>query len=183
MNKRIVKNITLSVLLTVFICVSVLSLGGCYRGPLFNREHLQEHLVPDLPQPRTFMGIYHGDDIKVRMTQEKFDKYVVSVYEYLLSCNFAKFGTRGEDNSTMFGMRHYVNEDVSELSDFYIKRYAGSSADDSYLYVFVWANETSELSGSYGSWIAHYLELYYNTDEGKMHMQLCYRIAPYSFKD
>ena len=183
MNKRVLKNITLCILAAVFLCLSCVGFSGCYRGPFFKKEHLQEHLVPYLPKPKTLMWRYRGYEIKVKMTQDEFNDYVESVYEYLRSCNFERFGTRGEDNSSMFGVRYYVNVDVHELSDFYVTQHM-ASVDDYKIYVFVWANETSELSGDYGSWIAHYLELRYDKDtDGKMYMNLCRPIVPYDFRD
>ena len=183
MNKRIIKNITLFILLAVFICLSCLCFSACYRGPFFKKEHLEEHLVPDLPKPRLFMWIYRGYEIEVRMTREKFDEYVVAVYEYLLSCNFERFGTRGKLSSGLIGMQYYVNLDVKELSDFFILQEMADEGNNFYKYVFVWANETSELKGDYGSWIAHYLELRYKDADGKMFMNLCQPIVPYIFKD
>ena len=183
MKRRLLKNITLCILLVAFICLSCLSFSGCYRGPFFKRAHLQEHLVPDLPKPKALMWFYRGEIIEVKMTQAQFDEYVEAVYEYLLSCNFERFGTRGEDNSNLFGVRYYVNVDVSELSDFYVLEEFVDHIYDYYKYVFVWANETIELEGDYGEWIAHYLELYYDGDDSKMHMNLCRPIVPYDFKD
>ena len=180
MKRRILKNITLCILLATFICLSCLTFSACYNGPFFKKEHLEEHLVPDLPKPKAMMWLYRGSEIKVPMTQEKFDKYVESVYEYLLSCNFARFGTRGE-RAAGFAMRYYVNVDVSELSDFYVLQKMADEGNNYYQYVFVWADEIYEKSGS---WIEHYLELRYDKDtNGKMYMNLCRPIVPYTFKD
>lgn len=183
MNKRLLKNITLCILLVVFICLSCLSFSGCYRGPFFKKEHLQEHLVPDLPKPTIFAWRYRGSAIEVRMTKGQFDKYVESVYEYLLSCNFARFGTRGELYSGLIGMTYYVNVDVSELSDFYILQEMADHEYDHYMYVFIWANETSKENGDYGDWLSHYLKMYYDASAHKMNMELCRTWRPYIFEE
>ena len=184
MNKRLLKNITLCILLVVFICLSCLSFSGCYRGPFFKKEHLAKHLVPDLPQPKALMWLYRGSEIEVRMTQEKFDQYVESVYEYLLSCNFARFGTRGELCSGLIGMTYYVNVDVYKLSDFYILQEMADPSHNFYMYVFVWANEYGKLYNSdvTETWLPHYLEIYYDASTNKMTMELCQALNPYIFE-
>ena len=182
MNKRILKNITLCILLIIFICISCIGLSGCYRGPFFDKEHLAEHLVPDLPQPKNFMWFYRGSDIKVKISQEDFDNYVASVYEYLLSCNFEKLGTRGELYSGFIGMTYYVNLDVHELSDFYILQEMADESHNYYTYVFVWANEYGQMGNS-ENWIPHYLKLYYKYDTGTMFMELCKVLNPYTFEN
>ena len=179
MTKRIIKNITLCVLLIMFVCISCIGFSGCYNGPFFDKEHLSSHLVPDLPQPKKSMQSYRGNQIKVEMTKEQFDQYVVTVYEYLLSCNFEKLGTQGELAPYLVGVKYYVNLDVSELSDFYILQEMADKNNNYYKYVFVWANVYSETDND---WISHYLELRYEDNVGKMFMELCYALAPYVFE-
>ena len=181
MSKRILKNITLCILLVIFICISCIGLSGCYRGQFFDKGHLTEHLVPDLPQPQKDMSAYSGSYITVKITEEEFDDYVVSVYEYLLSCNFEKLGTRGEFYSGLISMTYYVNEDVSELSDFYILQEMADKSHNYYTYVFVWANEYGRV-GDNENWIPHYLELHYDYDIGIMYMELCYTFNTYTFE-
>lgn len=183
MNRRILKSITVSIMLFVLISLSCVCFSGCYRGPFFKKEHLEKHLVPDLPKPTIFAWRYRGSEIEVRMTKGQFDRYVESVYEYLVSCNFARLGTRGELYSGLIGMTYYVNVDVDELSDFYILQEMADHEYDHYIYVFVWANETSESSGNYGEWIPHYLEIYYDDAKGKMNMELCQALNPYIFEE
>ena len=182
MNKRILKNTTLCILLIIFICISCIGLSGCYRGPFFDKEHLAKHLVPDLPQPKKFMSSYRGSDIRVKITEAEFNDYVVSVYEYLMSCNFEKFGTRGELYSGFLGMTYYVNEGVSELSDFYVLQEMADESHNFYMYVFVWANEFGQTYGP-DNWLPHYLKLYYKYDTGTMFMELCKVLNPYTFEN
>lgn len=185
MNKRILKNVTLSVLLAVFVSLSCIGLVGCYNGLFFDKENLQYHLVPDLPAPTVDSLQYRGSKIEVKMTQEQFDNYVVSVYEYLLSCNFVKFGTRGERESSMYGSTYKVNEDVNELSDFYVKDNIVGVVSPR-MYVFVWANERGKWyeSDNIERWLSHSLILHLDQYmDNTVYMELCHGLDRYDFEE
>lgn len=175
--------LALTVICVLFACG--LFSGCTYSGHFFDKKHLQTHLVDDLPKPPSlWVNNYGSYIIYVTMSKEKFDKYVETVYEYLLSRDFKRFGTHGEVASSLIGMQYYANTDVSELSDFYITE-TYSSGKSSGSYIFVWANEMGQLyqSSPYTTWLSHYLKLSYNADKKQMRMEMCYTFNPYLFAE
>lgn len=160
--------------------------GGCsYRGNFFDSKHLQEHSVADLPKPKNKIAKDKGSSVYISMTEQEFEQYVTSVYEYILSRNFKRLGTRGEILSGLIGMQYYVNTDVSQLSDFYNDT-AEPGCTPFYGYIFVWANDTRQ--AKYGEvyktvWVSHYLDLKYLSDKNQMYMEMCYIISPYHFAE
>ena len=118
------------------------------------------------------------------MSKEKFNKYVQTVYEYLLSRDFKRFGTHGEVASGLIGMQYYANTDVNELSDFSMTENYDSGGYSSG-YIFVWANEMGQFyqSSPYTDWLSHYIKLEYYSSRKQMRMEMCYMFNPYLFAE
>ena len=162
-------------LATIFVLTTLcVLLCGCYHGRFFDKDHLEEHLVRDLPKPYRFMWKHRGTQLTVRMTENKFQQYVEEVYEYLLSCNFQRFGTRGEVISGLIGMQYAVRLDTENLSDFLCE-----NTSDYKEYIYIWADETSERDG-HKYWVTHYIEMSYGESlDNKLIMNLCHYFAGY----
>ena len=77
-------------------------------------------------------------------TEEKFDEYLNSVYDYLVSRSFEYFGYPTEILTTFFGgAPKCVFEYGNELNDFQTKIafYGSSKEPEGIHYFFVWGNE------------------------------------------
>lgn len=176
------KKIAFVLIAAIFLCAIFSSCS--YRGRFFDKKHLEEHLVDNLPKIKNRVVKDYGSKIYVSMTQKDFDKYVTSIYEYILSCNFERFGTRGEIKSGLIGIDYYVYTDVSQLSDFhFVETYESGSYST---YIFVWANEIKQYnysSSTYTTWETHYLELSYLSGNEQMVMEMCDPISPYTFAE
>ena len=90
----------------ILILCLLFTLAGCtdYKEDVwYSEEKLFECLVPDLPQPGS--TLLNQDDWKVYdfLSNEEFDAYVQSVYDYLKAQNFEYLGTRGHQKSTLAG--------------------------------------------------------------------------------
>ena len=153
----------LTIISLIMIVVISFSLSACYTDIVFfSKSVLEENLVPDLPRIKSVFAYKENKRLyRFKTTEDEFNNYVSSVYEYLYSLNFKYFGYRGEEISSFFGgaptYEFYLG---SELSDFkYTEDRGGHKLEN--CYVFVWANEinseTNKLSGD------HYLELQYYT--------------------
>ena len=129
--------------LTTTICAVVMGVGfsSCkafeYDGNFFDKEHLQEHLIPNLPQPSAKAVEDKGQTISYEMTEEEYDQYAREVYEYMLSCNFVQLGTPGRIRAADNG------SDVHECFEF--EEYKHDGPSEGYkmysCYIFAWANE------------------------------------------
>ncbi len=91
--------------LFLIICLLLPTLAGCgesYQEDVwYSEEKLTECLAPDLPQ--TGPTLLNHSDWKVFdfLTDEEFDTYVQSVYDYLKAQNFPYLGTRGHYKSSL----------------------------------------------------------------------------------
>ena len=104
----------------------------------FSEETLAKCLVADLPAIVTDYVNYNDEDIYVRFTDDELEAYAKSVYDYLLSQEYAYLGTRGEQVGTLAGtLTTYYFEPASELSEFYVR---GS-------YKFVYSDGTLDEDG------------------------------------
>ncbi|MBE6943367.1 MAG: hypothetical protein E7453_03795 [Ruminococcaceae bacterium] len=89
----------------IFILCLLLALAGCgtsYQEDVwYSEEKLAECLVPELPQ--TGPTLLNQSDWRVYdfLTNEEFQTYVQSVYNYLKAQNFQYLGTRGHYKSSL----------------------------------------------------------------------------------
>lgn len=178
--------IAIACCLVVILIISILlGLRSCFLGlfphnsvRFFDDNHLEEHLISDLPKPKNKIADDYGSSVYVYMTEQEFNQYVASVYKYILSCNFKRLGTRGEVMSGLIGIQYYANTDVSQLSDFY-NATAEAGVTPFNGYIFVWADGTNDDT----VWTSHYLEMKYLNDKNQMYMEMCYRLYPYYFAE
>lgn len=174
------KHLTIVLIMVLAMCAIFSSCS--YRGKFFDKKHLEEHLVDNLPKVKHKIVKDYGSKIYVSMTEKEFEKYVISVYEYILSCDFERLGTRGEIKSGLIGIDYYVDTNVSQLGDFhFVETYESGSYST---YIFVWANEIKQCnysSSTYTKWETHYLELSYLSGQKQMAMEMCHPISPYTF--
>ena len=109
--------------LTALICLCCLtSCGSAHEeNTWFSKEKLAECLVADLPTV-TKEYVNHSDrQIYVRFTDDEFEAYAKTVYDYLCSQDYKYFGTRGEMKDTLAGLgTSYYFEPATELSEFYV---------------------------------------------------------------
>jgi hypothetical protein len=92
------------VFLLLFLLLTLAGCGESYQEDVwYSREKLAECLVPELPQ--TSPTLLNQSDWKVydSLTNDEFDTYVQSVYDYLKAQNFKHLGTRGYQKATLAG--------------------------------------------------------------------------------
>ena len=178
MNKK--KKITLIwVSILSFVIIVALLVAGTVlpdRLTYFSKSVLEDHLVPQLPRiSGKNREKQYGKILRLETSEENFEKYVNEVYEYLLSCNFAYLGYRGDVLSTFFGgMPTYEFCVGKELSDY---RYDFSSMGlRSEGYVFVWADELHDDGHDLKS---HFLEIRRSTASGQTYLELCFSFESY----
>ena len=138
------------VFLSLILCLC--SLVGCAERKdkygFYHQSTLNKNLIPDLPKIRSGgkTSLEHGRFV-FSTTEEKFDEYLMSVYDYLVSCSFEYFGYPIEVLQHAFIVdTQYAFAYGSELSDFqtdidlledgfYEKDITGKH------FFFVWGNE------------------------------------------
>ena len=171
--------ITISLVMAFILSCSLCACNKDGSETFFSKSVLEDNLVPDLPKiecekaEREYSKVY-----RFKTTEENFNNYVSSVYEYLCSLNFGYLGYRGKEISSFFGGAPTYEFFIgSELSDFkYTEDRSGHKLEN--CYVFVWANEinadTNNLSPK------HYLELsYYSDREFNVYMDLNFVLESY----
>ena len=133
----------LSVILIFCLLFALAGCGENYQEDVwYSEEKLTECLVPDLPQ--TGPTLLNHSDWKVFdfLTDEEFDTYVQSVYDYLKAQNFQYLGTRGHYKSSLsiaFMSYYYQPAETLEQhcqnGDYYFV-YSDGSADENGKLIF-----------------------------------------------
>ena len=121
----------LALRLTAIVCLCCLaSCGSAHKeNTWFSEEKLTECFVGDLPTVEKDYINHNGEDIYVSFTDDEFEAYAKSVYDYLLSQKYKYLGTRGEQASTLAGsFTTYYFKTATDLSEFYV--------DSSYKFVY-----------------------------------------------
>ena len=121
----------LALCLTAILCLCCLaSCGSAHKeNTWFSEEKLTECFVGDLPTVEKDYINHNGEDIYVSFTDDEFEAYAKSVYDYLLSQKYKYLGTRGEQASTLAGsFTTYYFKTATDLSEFYV--------DSSYKFVY-----------------------------------------------
>lgn len=175
------KILLLSIVIFYFIIFYNLFAGihglfGYANKRAFHRRYLKEHLVAELPKPQgTFVrtdGHVRGR-AEIKLTEEDFYGYAQEVYDYLVSCDFQRFGTDGWVIKSMWGLSPTIAAvEAFELKDCYDR------SNNSY--TFVWANELEKDSED---WDAHFLEMRYYAEKSSMDFGLSYGTVSYRFVD
>ena len=177
-------------LLCSFLCLCCLAGcgGGTDKYGFYSQRTLKKNLIPDLPKIQTGrMG--DANRFYFRSTQEEFDEYLQSVYEYLAGCSFEYFGYPTEVFSTFFGgaPRCYFAFGT-ELSDFQTNidiPLAESNDIAGKHYFFVWGNQGVDEEADGGRQIvnAKYLKIgcYFYEDHVSAYMDLKYALMDYTF--
>lgn len=140
---------TIAVLMAAIL---LFSLCGCTRNDFFKQSILDRCLVPDLPHIEYKKAQKKSNRVyNFVVSEEAYENYVVSVYEYLSSLDFKYLGTRGiaEDGGLFMSPTTYEFVQCTELSQF--KTSKG--------YFFVWANSITEQNHLIQR---HYLEITYD---------------------
>ena len=109
------------------------------KDAFFAQKVLDNALVPDLPRIVCEAGVKeYGKIYHFRTSQEDYQNYLETVYQYLGSRGFAYFGYEGEEISSFFGAmpKYELLADRGQLSD-YQTGFGGS-------YIFVWGNKIDE---------------------------------------
>ena len=162
---------------TAIISAFILAVGmsGCkafeYDGNFFDKKHLEEHLIPDLPKPDAKVEKDVGEAIKYEMTEEEFEQYAREVYNYMLSCNFQKLGTPGSIYATDSNSR------VHDCAEFEEYKHDGEAEGHTSMYssyLFACANERYERNEE--RWVSHFLNIEYY-QEGSVRLGLCDHIG------
>ena len=113
----------LALCLTVILCVILLaSCGSSHEeNTWFSEEKLTECLVGNLPVITKDYVKHSDEQIYVKFTDDEFEAYAKTVYDYLCSQDYKYLGTRGEQKDTLagFGTSYYF-EPATELSEFYV---------------------------------------------------------------
>lgn len=171
----------LAIFLTIIIG-SLCLLGGCrlYKGNFFDRKHLEQNFIPDLPKPQGKLKNDKGDSIECEMSEEAFNAYVNEVYDYLVSCNFYKFGT------SYYNRGGFSNQTIEcfELEDFKSEYGSEENGDKRTTYMFVWKNEPDD-EIKYDPQVeyknrSYYLIIAYHHFEGYLYFELS-RAIPVSY--
>ena len=113
----------LALCLTVVLCLCCLaSCGSAHEeNTWFSEEKLTKCLVGDLPTVTNDYVKHSDQQIYVKFTEDEFEAYAKTVYDYLCSQNYKYLGTRGEMKNTLAGLgTSYYFEPASELSEFYV---------------------------------------------------------------
>lgn len=130
-----------------------LSLFDYYDGNFFDEEHLAEHLIPDLPQPKDAKVIKdYGSEIHYEMSEETIEKYAREVYDYIVSCNFQRLGTPGSIYPTA------SDSAVHECTEYEGFKHENTGSESIlYEYIFCWANKRVEKDED--RWVSHFLRV------------------------
>ena len=113
----------LALCLTVVLCLCCLaSCGSAHEeNTWFSEEKLTECLVADLPTIEKDYVNHSDQQIYVKFTDDEFEAYAKSVYDYLCFQEYKYLGTRGEQKDTLAGVfTTYYFEPANELSEFYV---------------------------------------------------------------
>lgn len=149
--------------LAVFImCVGMV---GCnYNGHFFDKEHLETHFISDLPKPSVEIAEDKGSLVTFYMTEEQIEAYAEEVYNYIISCNFPRLGTRGmvKKYSMYFWGTEYFVRDCKDFDDF---KQGGRG------YIFVWAVDYETDDEGNIDWQPYYLHIEINgkTPDSDLH--------------
>ena len=173
---------------TALIVIALLScsLGACklLKKPnetFFSQSVLTKCGIPDLPQinyekaAKKYNKLY-----RYQTTEEDFNEYVATVYEYLRSLNFNYFGYRGKEIESLFGALPIYEFFIgTKLSDFkYTEDRFGNPLKNRY--VFVWADEVDESNMLCSM---HYFELeYYESEDSEFNVFLDLGVGIESYK-
>ena len=182
------------IFLSLFLCL--FCLVGCGdrtdRYGFYAQSTLNRNLIPNLPKVRSDGKTSLNEGVfTFTTTQEEFDEYLNSVYDYLVSCSFEYFGYPTEVLGTFFGgAPECAFAYGSELSDFKMDESFFQSLGQSAAsmdYFFVWGNNgINESTGSAGYpqiVNARYLQIGCYAHEGYVnaYMRLKYALMDYTF--
>ena len=113
----------LALCLTAVLCLILLaSCGSSHKeNEWFSEEKLTKCLVGDLPTVTNDYVKHSDQQIYVKFTDDEFEAYAKTVYDYLSSQNYKYLGTRGEMKNTLAGLgTSYYFEPATVLSEFYV---------------------------------------------------------------
>ena len=109
--------------LTAVLCLCCLaSCSSAHKeNEWFSEEKLTECLVGDLPVITKDYVKHSDEQIYVKFTDDEFEAYAKTVYDYLCSQDYKYLGTRGEQKNTLAGLgTSYYFEPATKLSEFYV---------------------------------------------------------------
>ena len=113
----------LALCFTVILCVILLaSCSSSHKeNTWFSEEKLTKCFVSDLPIITKDYVKHSDEQIYVKFTDDEFEAYAKTVYDYLCSQDYKYLGTRGEQKDTLAGLgTSYYFEPATELSEFYV---------------------------------------------------------------
>ena len=113
----------LALCLTVVLCLCCLaSCGSTHKeNKWFSEEKLTKCFVGDLPTVTNDYVKHSDQQIYVKFTEDEFEAYAKTVYDYLCSQDYKYLGTRGEMKNTLAGLgTSYYFEPATVLSEFYV---------------------------------------------------------------
>ena len=131
----------LTLLFVILWCLCCLvSCGNAYKeNTWFSEEKLTECLVGDLPTIAKDYVNRNNEDIYVSFTDNEFEAYAKSIYDYLCLQEYKYLGTRGEQKNTLAGaFTTYYFEPATELESFRVLE-----GD----YVFVFSDGSTDENG------------------------------------
>ena len=119
-------------LLFTFVLVSC-DLNKYYENTWFSNESLQKCIVDELPEIKDTDYVNVNDqEIYMNLSEDEYEDYVETVYEYLKTQDYRYLGTRGEQNNTLAGvMTTYFFKEANSLEEFKDKYH---EADYRYVY-------------------------------------------------
>ena len=121
------KKLLLALILSL-LAVAFTSCTSPYKeNEWFPEEKLSEAGIQNLPVPEAKKLVLANDStVYFTLKNAEYESYISSFHEYLKSCNFKYFGTRGDQKATLAGLfTTYYFKPASELSEFKLEYGSG----------------------------------------------------------